>query len=394
MAIEEPLARARLGVRRVLDLLLHCDSAWDEIDEEPATIRGLFGGYVLPLALIGPVCGFIGLSVLGLNLFGVTFRPNPAWLAVQALTVQGLALLSVYLVARLIAYLAPRYGGVGDRTQAYKLAAYGSTPTFVAGVFDLVPQMGLVALLAGLYSLYLVARGLPRLMRIPEPADTRLIALTLLAATAGALVTGAAGAAVLGLATPQDLGDLRRVSGRIEAPGGGTVDLDRLRAETRKLDEASRRIQAGESIAVSADTLKPLLPATLGGLARGDVRGETAGIAGAKGSQAEADYAGGGRRIELQITDLGDAGALAGLASAFDIRSDRKTDDGQERIGKTDGRLTREVYDAARRRGEYGVLVAERFMVRARGEGVAAAQLKAAVDAVDLARLESMAKAP
>lgn len=393
MAYGEPETdRKRLAVARVLDLLLHPDATWDEIDEEPATIRGLFSSYVLPMALIGPVCGFIGRSLTGVEIYGVIFRPNPGWLALQALVSLGLTLGLVYALSVLIAELAPRYGGERDRVQAFKLAAYGATPSFVGGVFALVPQLGLAALLAALYSLYLLYRGLPRLVRTPEFGAKRYIGIVLVSAVGCALVVGGGGAAVLALATPNDLGDLRHMSGKVELPGRGTVDLDRLQAEVRKLDAAAKRMEAGQSIAVTADTLKPLLPPTVDGFTRGEVRGETGGVAGAQGSRAEADYTQGLARIELQVTDLGDAGAIAGLASAFDVRSDRKTGSGHERITKVDGRLVREVYDAGRRRGEYSVLVAERFLVRAKGERVTMPQLRALAGAVDAGQLEAMAK--
>lgn len=43
--------------------------------------------------------------------------------------------------------------------------------------------------------------------------------------------------------------------------------------------------------------------------------------------------------------------------------------------------------------GQYGVLVGDRFMVAATGDGVSIDELKAAASAVGLARLEALAKA-
>jgi hypothetical protein len=58
-----------------------------------------------------------------------------------------------------------------------------------------------------------------------------------------------------------------------------------------------------------------------------------------------------------------------------------------------DGRLTQETYDRAARRGEYGVMIGERFMVQAEGDGVGMDELKAAVGAVDARKLEAIAEA-
>jgi hypothetical protein len=55
--------------------------------------------------------------------------------------------------------------------------------------------------------------------------------------------------------------------------------------------------------------------------------------------------------------------------------------------------MTEESYDRQSRHGEYSVLVGQRFMVQAEGDGVTIDELKAAVGAVDFSRLEGLAKA-
>jgi hypothetical protein len=55
--------------------------------------------------------------------------------------------------------------------------------------------------------------------------------------------------------------------------------------------------------------------------------------------------------------------------------------------------MTQESYDRTTKHGEYGVLVGQRFMVHAEGDGVTMDELKAAVGAVDAGRLEGLAKA-
>ena len=55
--------------------------------------------------------------------------------------------------------------------------------------------------------------------------------------------------------------------------------------------------------------------------------------------------------------------------------------------------MTLEEYEQARRHGSYAVLVGERYMVHAEGEGVSMDELKAAVQSVDFKRLEQLAQA-
>jgi hypothetical protein len=65
----------------------------------------------------------------------------------------------------IISLLAPTFGGQKNDVQALKVAAYGSTPWFVAGVFHLIPQLALVRVLVSLYTVYLVFSGVPIVMK-------------------------------------------------------------------------------------------------------------------------------------------------------------------------------------------------------------------------------------
>ncbi|MDP2261188.1 MAG: Yip1 family protein [Caulobacter sp.] len=146
-------------VQRVQDILLRPKPTWDVIAAEPATVKGLFTGYIMILAAIGPVCQFLG-SMLG---GGFLFAP---FTLVAAVVGYGLSLAGVYIMALVIDGLAPSFGGEKNQIQALKVAAYGSTAAWLAGVFNLVPMLAFLGIL-GLYSLYLLYLGLPNLMKTP-----------------------------------------------------------------------------------------------------------------------------------------------------------------------------------------------------------------------------------
>ncbi len=70
------------------------------------------------------------------------------------------------------------------------------------------------------------------------------------------------------------------------------------------------------------------------------------------------------------------------MAGIFNVQSSSETDGKYEKIGKVDGRMTSGVLrPAPPSTGEYGVLVGERFMVAAEGDGVSIDDLKAAASA-------------
>lgn len=389
MSVVEPGAAGAGLIGRVKDILTKPGPTWDVIDGERPSTSSLYTGYVIPLAAIPAVAQAIGMMVFGAGAFGIVVRWSPVTAIVQAILTFVLALVMVFVIALVIDGLATSFGGTKDRNQALKVAAYAPTASWVAGIFALYPPLALVGLLGGLYSLYLLFVGLPKLMKTPQdkalPYTAIVIVVAILVSLVIAMVTASvaamtgAGANALGAA---------QVSGTVKLPGGeASVDLGKLQA-------AAEALESGGSGPVSdPDTLKAYLPSTVAGFARGEVSASSGGAAGIEGAAAEAQYAKGDANLRLQVTDLGQAGALAGLAGAFKVKSSRDTATGYEKMGMVNGRMTQESYDRSSRSGEYSVLVGERFMVQASGDGVTMEELKAAVDAVGLGRLESAAKA-
>jgi len=392
MSVVEPGSAGAGLIGRVKDILTKPGPTWDVIDGEPATIGGLYRSYIIPLAAIPAVCTFIGLLIFGIGVPGlVSIRPSPVWLAVQAIISYVMALGMCYVLALVIEALAPNFGGTKDRVQAFKVAAYAPTASWVAGVFAILPALAIVALLGGLYSLFLLYKGLPKLMKTPEEKALPYTAVVVLVAILISIVIGVVTSSVMamsGALNPMGALGAAQVSGTVKIPGGeASVDLGKLQA-------AAKAIESGESGPVTdPDALKAYLPASVAGFTRGDVSASSGGAAGIEGSEAEAQYAKGDATLRLQVTDLGQAGALAGLAGSFKVKSSKETATGYEKMGVVNGRMTQESYDRESKSGEYSVLVGERFMVQARGDGVTMDELKAAVNAVGLPRLEAAAKA-
>lgn len=125
---------------------------------------------------------------------------------------------------------------------------------------------------------------------------------------------------------------------------------------------------------------------------RTEASGEKGGMGGLNVSSAEARYQGDAdASLELKVTDMGGAGlAAAGLAAWSMVEMDKETESGRERTGKLDGRPFHEKYNAQDRSGEFALVVAQRFLVEARGDQVELDTLKRSVAAVDLPKLEAM----
>jgi hypothetical protein len=388
-------------VERAKNILLKPAETWSVIADEPTAAGGLFTGYAVILAAIPPVASFIGGQVFGHGIFGITYRPPFIGALVGAILQYVLSLVGVYIVALIIDALAPTFSGQKNRLQALKVAVYSYTAAWVAGAFAIIPALALLSLLGGLYSLYLLFLGLPRVMRSPEDKALGYTALTVVAAIVlGIVVSTIVGALGLGAINASSVGHISSssdsgASGTIRI-GGATVDLDKMNAPVKQIGAATgQAIDGGAAQAVPAiptDILKTYLPSSFSGFARGDVEANSGGVAGFSGTNVAAEYLKGDAHLKLSITDINAAAGVVATAGAFGIESSKETANGYEKTGKVNGRMTTEEWDKQSKSGKYGVLIADRFMVEADGQGADMDDLKAAVTAVGPGKLETLAK--
>lgn len=141
--------------------------------------------------------------------------------------------------------------------------------------------------------------------------------------------------------------------------------------------------------------LKVLLPEDVAGWKRKEAKGEKTGAMGLALSQVSARYqppAGATGNLSLKITDVGSlSGPMAmGLAGWASLEIDRESDDEYEKSTTFGGYKAFEKYNSKRKNGELKVLVANRFIVEARGHDVKMADVKEAAGKVDLKKLEGM----
>ncbi len=155
-------------VTRVTNILTKPTSEWTVIENEPATVAGIYTGYVAILAAIPAICLIIGQQLFGWNYGFVTIKLPIMYTLVNAILYYVLSLGAVYVQGLVFDALAPNFGGTKDPLKAFKVAAYSGTAAWLAGVFFILPSIYFLAFVASLYSLYLLYLGLPKLMKAPE----------------------------------------------------------------------------------------------------------------------------------------------------------------------------------------------------------------------------------
>jgi len=405
-------------VARVKNICITPDSEWSVIEQESTPAGTLITGYVLPLAAIGVIAGFIGGSLIGMTLpFVGSYRvPIVAGLGLAIFTIV-MAVVGVFILSLIINALAPTFGAEKNSAQAMKVAVYSYTPAWVAGVFRILPLMGILALLGAIYGIYLMYLGLPRLMKCPKDKAVGYTIVTVIVAIVVSFVTSAIGGLFVagGLVGSGALGSLTSRSGSEvqfdkNSPLGQLQQLgEKLEASNKKAEAAQKSGDTNAQVAaavesfttllgggkkidpIGIDQLKPFLPDTFAGLPKVDTSADKSGLAGVMVSKAEAIYRDGGKRVTLEVMDSGGTSGLMAFAGWATLQGESDNAERSERTQKVGDRVLHEkISKVAGGTNEVAMLLGNRFVVTATGDGVDINALKGALSTVDLAKLESM----
>lgn len=154
---------------RVKRILTTPKTEWLVIDAEATTVERLYKSYIIPLAAIPAVAGFIGNSIIGTAGFLGYYRVPIVTGLIMMIVGYVLSLAMCYIAALIVDKLAPTFGSVSNMTRALQLVAYAYTPVWVGGIAAILPMLSmLVMLVAGLYAIYLFYLGIPVMMKTPQ----------------------------------------------------------------------------------------------------------------------------------------------------------------------------------------------------------------------------------
>jgi hypothetical protein len=188
------------AVLRAKAMLLDPFAEWVLIERESGDPAYLLSRYVAPLALIPALFGFIGASFVGVVVAGAGTVRAPLFDGLFGAIFGYVEAFAIVLVlAFLIDVLAPRFGGRKDFDSALKLAVYSFTPVWLTGIFLVLPGLRFLVL-AGFYGAYVLAMGMPRLMKSPARGSALYVAVIAACAFALTLAAAAAQRAVFGTA--------------------------------------------------------------------------------------------------------------------------------------------------------------------------------------------------
>lgn len=153
-------------IDRVKNIITNPNKEWDVIATEPPDAGKIITGYVLPLTALAAIAAFIGYGLIGFQILG--FRVSGVeWGLHYALTTFIGGIVSVYLTALIIDMLAPNFGSEKNFNRSVQLVAYSFTPMWIGGMLAVFPPIAFIGALFGIYGLYLLYLGIPKLKNTP-----------------------------------------------------------------------------------------------------------------------------------------------------------------------------------------------------------------------------------
>lgn len=380
-------------LKRIADrakaLILKPGETWDVIAGEPTDIPGLYKTWIAPLAAIGPIAAFIGMSLIGSGGFGFTIRVPFASGVGFALISFLLTLAAVYAYAWILDQLAPHFGAERNFNQAFKIAAYAPTALWLSLVFLLIPALSALTVV-GLYSLYLLFVGLPKLLKPPaEKAGGYTLAA--IGAAAVLYIVMWAIASTFAASGPVHITDARGSIMRTSAADRAAAERARTAAPA-DLEQALGAVLSGAALSgpvVRAEALQALAPDRLAGLRRADVQVSETSVP-FPGVTMTAEYGEAGRdQLTLTITNTPALASMMGLMG-FAAALDERTADGYRRLREDGDDFIVEEWNGGSETGTYGRTFAGRFFVVAEGRGLSMRDLERAVGRFDARTLERL----
>lgn len=378
-------------LQRVQAILLRPRETWSDIAVEDGDIARIYKGYLIYLAAIPAVAGFIGQSLVGIGAFGFSVRIPIIQGLVSMVVGYALSLAMVYVLALIANALAPKFQGQQNLPSAFKLVAYGATAGMVGGIFSAVPSLSMLGLLAALYSIYLIYTGIPVLMQAPQDkAIGYTVALVVCGIVAGILI-----GLLTSLVTPGGIGGTGPRGPVIGSASPGvsiTVPGTDIKIDTSRIEAASREMEkaqaSGDSQAAGKalgdmmgaalggqggapfppETLRGFVPDKLAGMTRSRIEARSDSAMGIQISSVSAQYTADNQELEIEVQDVGAVPALAMAMTAWSRTTMESETDGEvERVYRRGDIAIKERYQKDGSASDVALLLPNGVMLQANG---------------------------
>lgn len=177
-------------IRRAAAMMRDPAAAWAEVATERRPAARIALDYVAPMSLLPAFAWMIALSVFPGDLGGAFLHPDAASIVRAGFGTWLGSVMSVVLMAASLAATGRMYGAAGGFDGAFRVAAYGATPVWLAGALLVKPVLILAALVAVLHACYLYSGGLQRVLGVREGEAPECVAVSALLTVAMSMLLG------------------------------------------------------------------------------------------------------------------------------------------------------------------------------------------------------------
>ena len=161
-----------MPIFKIFQLLVSPRSGWQSVKQADYSVLQAFLGHTVLLALIPPVCGYIGTTQTGWSLgLDRPVKLTPESAMQIAVLYYGALLVATWSVAWAVHWMANTYGARQSFSTGMVLATMTATPLFLVGFAQLQPEMWLnlvLGLPALAWTIALFYSGVPVMLDIPE----------------------------------------------------------------------------------------------------------------------------------------------------------------------------------------------------------------------------------
>lgn len=405
-------------VERVQAILLKPKETWPVIEGESGDIASIYKNYLIYLAAIPAVATFIGWSLIGTGMFGISFRVPIVTGFVSMIVGFAMSLVMTYVLALIADALAPSFNGQKNMLNAFKLVAYGATAGMVGGVLNILPALSMLGVLAGLYSIYLIYVGVPVMMKVPQEKSLGYTAVLILCAIVASVIMGVINGLFTGGSAALSMGSRSGDEVEFKVPGSEiTINTAKLEEASKQMEAASKQMEAaqasGDADAMGKavgqmmgaamgggqgggkpfepETLRGYVPEKLGGMTRSVIEARMDNAMGMSVSSVTSEFRNDDGRVEIKVQDIGALPMVMMAMGAWASSTvDRETQEEVEKVYKRDGVAYKEQYRKDGSQAELSMILPNGVLIEATGDNVNMDGVRTAMSALDVKGLAGL----
>jgi hypothetical protein len=357
---------------RIRGLLLAPAQEWKIIDAERPEPRALVMRWALPFTLFFFLAQMVGSMAFPPRVGGVASAPSSLQAIATVLVGSTFMLAGVWVIAWLVDWLAPKFGGRRDFNAALKVVVYAATGFWLSGVFGLAPPVAFLGVTC-IVSFYTLWRGLPIVMK--TDADKSL-------PFAAAVV---AAGAVIGVVLMTLSGCFAFAGKQVSPSAPAAVAVAPTPAPAPRADPAAP---------LDREKFRRILPEAIpGGWVRAGVTTHNGGSTGFTGPTLEAAYERGGQTLTVRFVDLGVGRAASMIADRKALAPPLEGERGVVRYAEDAAGFRLLEIDRETGRARQLWIVRNRVAVSVEGTGgVSSDELTQAAGLVDMERVDQVAR--